>query len=277
MKSNFDDDYFIKWKVIFKPRWTSCRDSWAAQRTRRRRWIRFPSNQHCSCASSEINCIENPVDLNIKHLCFQLLRMAIHQKLVLTQRLEDIEMTDLRPANVTNNQQCQKHDHFYHLHYLRRQPLCHYHHHHRHHQHHHNHHHHQQPQSGARRGGRKTSGYSSRGSSRGYSNFQVAFIIVIAIIVIIINSIPIIIISGNPSDTKWNICRGASGDMAISQDVIFEANRPTRELSIKEVDRDFREPKNWICIHIQMYTCPMRSDSWKLSNFENMTHKHFRV
>ena len=26
--------------------------------------------------------------------------MAIHQKLVLTQRLEDIEMTDLRPANV---------------------------------------------------------------------------------------------------------------------------------------------------------------------------------
>ena len=32
---------------------------------------------------------------------FQLLRMAIHQKLVLTQRLEDIEMTDLRPANVT--------------------------------------------------------------------------------------------------------------------------------------------------------------------------------
>ena len=27
--------------------------------------------------------------------------MAIHQKLVLTQRLEDIEMTDLRPANVT--------------------------------------------------------------------------------------------------------------------------------------------------------------------------------
>lgn len=104
MKSNFDDDYFIKWKVIFKPRWTSCRDSWAAQRTRRRRWIRFPSNQHCSCASSEINCIENPVDLNIKHLCFQLLRMAIHQKLVLTQRLEDIEMTDLRPANVTNNQ-----------------------------------------------------------------------------------------------------------------------------------------------------------------------------
>jgi len=55
----------------------------------------------------------------------QLLRMAIHQKLVLTQRLEDIEMTDLRPAN-----------------------------------------------SGARRGGRKTSGYSSRGSSRGYSNFQ---------------------------------------------------------------------------------------------------------
>jgi len=55
----------------------------------------------------------------------QLLRMAIHQKLVLTQRLEDIEMTDLRPAN-----------------------------------------------SGARRGGRKTSGYSSRGSSRGYSSFQ---------------------------------------------------------------------------------------------------------
>ena len=29
--------------------------------------------------------------------------MAIHQKLVLTQRLEDIEMTDLRPANVTSN------------------------------------------------------------------------------------------------------------------------------------------------------------------------------
>jgi len=29
----------------------------------------------------------------------QLLRMAIHQKLVLTQRLEDIEMTDLRPPN----------------------------------------------------------------------------------------------------------------------------------------------------------------------------------
>jgi len=53
----------------------------------------------------------------------QLLRMAIHQKLVLTQRLEDIEMTDLRPAN-----------------------------------------------SGARRGGRKTSGYS-RGRP-GYSNFQ---------------------------------------------------------------------------------------------------------
>jgi len=52
----------------------------------------------------------------------QLLRMAIHQKLVLTQRLEDIEMTDLRPAN-----------------------------------------------SGARRGGRKTSGYSRR---PGYSNFQ---------------------------------------------------------------------------------------------------------
>jgi len=39
------------------------------------------------------------------------------------------------------------------------------------------------------------------------------------------------------------IFRVASGDMAISQDVIFEANRPTRELSIKEVDRDFREPK----------------------------------
>merc|ERR1719219_1867612 len=55
----------------------------------------------------------------------QLLRMAIHQKLVLTQRLEGIEMTDLRPAN-----------------------------------------------SGARRGGRKTSGYTSRGISRGYSNFQ---------------------------------------------------------------------------------------------------------
>jgi len=53
----------------------------------------------------------------------QLLRMAIHQKLVLTQRLEDIEMTDLRPAN-----------------------------------------------SGARRGGRKTSGYS-RGRP-GYTNFQ---------------------------------------------------------------------------------------------------------
>ena len=30
----------------------------------------------------------------------QLLRMAIHQKLVLTQRLEDIEMSDMRPANV---------------------------------------------------------------------------------------------------------------------------------------------------------------------------------
>jgi len=29
----------------------------------------------------------------------QLLRMAIHQKLVLTQRLEDIEMSDLRPSN----------------------------------------------------------------------------------------------------------------------------------------------------------------------------------
>lgn len=29
----------------------------------------------------------------------QLLRMAIHQKLVLTQRLEDIEMSDMRPAN----------------------------------------------------------------------------------------------------------------------------------------------------------------------------------
>ena len=36
----------------------------------------------------------------IKNVYFQLLRMAIHQKLVLTQRLEDIEMTDLRPANV---------------------------------------------------------------------------------------------------------------------------------------------------------------------------------
>jgi hypothetical protein len=32
----------------------------------------------------------------------QLLRMAIHQKLVLTQRLEDIEMSDLRPSNVSN-------------------------------------------------------------------------------------------------------------------------------------------------------------------------------
>lgn len=31
----------------------------------------------------------------------QLLRMAIHQKLVLTQRLEDIEMSDLRPSNVS--------------------------------------------------------------------------------------------------------------------------------------------------------------------------------
>merc|ERR1719251_860562 len=29
----------------------------------------------------------------------QLLRMAIHQKLVLTQRLEDIEMSDIRPAH----------------------------------------------------------------------------------------------------------------------------------------------------------------------------------
>ena len=27
--------------------------------------------------------------------------MAIHQKLVLTQRLEDIEMSDLRPAHVS--------------------------------------------------------------------------------------------------------------------------------------------------------------------------------
>lgn len=54
----------------------------------------------------------------------QLLRMAIHQKLVLTQRLEDIEMTDIRPPN-----------------------------------------------SGARRGGRKTSGYSNRGRA-GYNNFQ---------------------------------------------------------------------------------------------------------
>lgn len=53
----------------------------------------------------------------------QLLRMAIHQKLVLTQRLEDIEMSDLRPSN-----------------------------------------------SGARRGQRKTSGYS-RGRP-GYNNFQ---------------------------------------------------------------------------------------------------------
>ena len=31
----------------------------------------------------------------------QLLRMAIHQKLVLTQRLEDIEMSDLRPSHVS--------------------------------------------------------------------------------------------------------------------------------------------------------------------------------
>ena len=31
----------------------------------------------------------------------QLLRMAIHQKLVLTQRLEDIEMSDLRPTHVS--------------------------------------------------------------------------------------------------------------------------------------------------------------------------------
>merc|ERR1711970_1535129 len=54
----------------------------------------------------------------------QLLRMAIHQKLVLTQRLEDIEMSDLRPSN-----------------------------------------------SGARRGQRKTSGYS-RGGRAGYNNFQ---------------------------------------------------------------------------------------------------------
>merc|ERR1712241_1577101 len=29
----------------------------------------------------------------------QLLRMAIHQKLVLTQRLEDIEMSDIRPSH----------------------------------------------------------------------------------------------------------------------------------------------------------------------------------
>jgi len=53
----------------------------------------------------------------------QLLRMAIHQKLVLTQRLEDIEMSDMRPPN-----------------------------------------------SGPRRGTRKTSGYS-RGRP-GFNNFQ---------------------------------------------------------------------------------------------------------
>ena len=49
---------------------------------------------------SELNNRIMIADVIMKNVYFQLLRMAIHQKLVLTQRLEDIEMTDLRPANV---------------------------------------------------------------------------------------------------------------------------------------------------------------------------------
>jgi len=66
--------------------------------------------------------------------------------------------------------------------------------------------------------------------------------------------------------------------MAISQDVIFEANRPTRELSIKKVDRFLESPKsefvhifkcknlnqsknpNLIQCKLEL-KCPIRSDS----------------
>ena len=109
---DFSEEDDIKWNrqqwIYFIPshtRWMNFNANWVVPRMRRKPWTRSHSSEstrpwslHCCHISSYVAAIFIVINNNVY---LQLLRMAIHQKLVLTQRLEDIEMTDLRPANVT--------------------------------------------------------------------------------------------------------------------------------------------------------------------------------
>ena len=113
---DFSEEDDIKWNcqqwiylIPSHTRWMSFNANLVVPRMRRKPWTRSQSFQrqihriHQTLIPSLLShFIIAAIFIVINSdLYFQLLRMAIHQKLVLTQRLEDIEMTDLRPANVT--------------------------------------------------------------------------------------------------------------------------------------------------------------------------------